>query len=220
MKITYLGHSCFLLETRAGTRVLIDPYDDKVGYPVPRVAADVVVLTHEHGDHAYVEMATGSPKVVRGLKEGGQEHARVAETVKGVKMSTVHTYHDENKGAQRGRNAMVLFEADDVKVLHAGDLGHDLDDAAVKAAAGADVLMIPVGGHYTIDAKMADVVIGRLRPRAVIPMHFKTEVNAGWPISTIDAFLAGKTHVKRVGHGVEVKDLPAQPEVWVMDWKG
>ncbi|MDR7392741.1 MAG: MBL fold metallo-hydrolase, partial [Armatimonadota bacterium] len=75
MKITYFGHACFLLESREGKRILIDPFNDQVGYPVPRVAADLVLVSHEHFDHNYVEAATGSPRVIRGLREGGREHA-------------------------------------------------------------------------------------------------------------------------------------------------
>lgn len=219
MKITYFGHACFLLETKEGTRILTDPFNERVGYPIPRVKADLVLISHEHSDHNHLPVAAGSPRVIRGLADGGQEFAEVSETFRDVKVSTIPTYHDETRGSQRGKNAMFRIEANGVKVLHAGDLGHDLDGAALRAARNADILMIPVGGYYTIDAKTADSVIDRIRPRVVIPMHYRTEVNQNSPIAPTDGFLQGKRGITRVGHRVKALPLPDQREVWVMDWK-
>jgi L-ascorbate metabolism protein UlaG (beta-lactamase superfamily) len=219
MKITYFGHSCFLLETKEGTRILIDPFDEQARYPIPRVEADLVLISHEHFDHNHVPTAAGSRKVIRGLANDGQDFAEISETFRDVKVSTIPTYHDDTRGSQRGKNAMFWIETNGVEVLHAGDLGHDLDNAAARAAKSPDILMIPVGGYYTIDAKTADSVIDRIRPRVVIPMHYKTEVNEDWPIATIDRFLQGKRGITRVGHQVKALPLPDQREVWVMDWK-
>jgi L-ascorbate metabolism protein UlaG (beta-lactamase superfamily) len=219
MKITYFGHACFLLETKEGTRILTDPFDERAGYPIPRVEADLVLISHEHFDHNYLPMAGGSPRVIRGLTNDGEDFAKVSETFRDVKVATIPTYHDETQGSQRGKNAMFWIDANGVKVMHAGDLGHDLDGAAARAARSPDILMIPVGGHYTIDVKTADSVIDRIRPRVVIPMHYKTEVNEGSPIAPIDGFLLGKRGITRVGHWVKALPLPDQREVWVMDWK-
>ena len=217
MKITYVGHATFLLET-GQTSILIDPFDDKVGYPVPKLSPAVVLISHEHGDHNHLPMAAGQPKVVRGLAEG--QWRTVNETVDGVTISSVPTYHDASQGKDRGRNTVFIIQAEGLRVVHLGDLGHPLDDEAVKAIGRPDVLMIPVGGHYTIDAKQARDVIARLHPGVVIPMHYKTEVNAGWPIGAIDAFTGGEKS-KQVGHTVTVEKskLPRDPEVWVMSWR-
>ncbi|MDR5708704.1 MAG: MBL fold metallo-hydrolase [Armatimonadota bacterium] len=219
MKITYLGHACFLLETQAGKRILIDPYNEQVGYPMQPVSADLVLISHEHFDHNHVALASGSPRVIRGLQGEGRDWADVRETVDGIEIRTVRTYHDDTQGSQRGKNAMFWVVADGLRILHAGDLGHALDPQAATQAQNPDIFLVPVGGYYTIDAATADRVIAQINPRVVIPMHYRTEVNRDWPISPLDPFLANKQNIKRVGHTVEIQDLPATREIWVMDWK-
>jgi L-ascorbate metabolism protein UlaG (beta-lactamase superfamily) len=219
MKVTYLGHACFLLETGAGKRILIDPYNEQVGYPIRPVPADVVLISHEHFDHNYLAMATGSPRVIRGLRDNGRDWADVRETIDGIEISTVRTYHDETQGSQRGKNAMFLLRTDGLVLLHAGDLGHPLDPGTAAQVGRVDVFMVPVGGFYTIDAATADRVIQQVSPRVVIPMHYRTEVNPDWPIAPLDPFLQGKANVRHVGHVIEVRDLPASQEIWVMAWR-
>lgn len=218
MKITYLGHATFLLET-GGTRILIDPYDAKVGYPMPRVAPTLVLISHEHGDHNHLAMAQGQPRVIRGLADG--QWRTVKETVDGVAISSVPTYHDAAQGKDRGRNTVFVIEAEGLRIVHLGDLGHGLDEPTAQAIGRPDVLMIPVGGHYTIDAAQAHAAVARLRPGVVIPMHYKTEVNAGWPIGPVDAFLAATKGSKQAGHTatVEKGKVPRESEVWVMTWR-
>lgn len=218
MKITYLGHATFLLET-GKTKILIDPYNGKVGYPVTPVAADLVLVSHEHGDHTNVAMATGSPRVIRGLADG--QWRTVRETVDGIAISSVPTFHDDTQGAQRGRNTVWILEAEGLRVVHLGDLGHLLDDAQVNAIGRPDVLMIPVGGHYTIDAAQAHTVAARLRPGVVVPIHYKTEMNPGSPVTTVEPFLGGARNSRQAGHSVTVEKtkVPKETEVWVMSWK-
>jgi L-ascorbate metabolism protein UlaG (beta-lactamase superfamily) len=218
MKITYLGHATFLLDS-GPTTILIDPYDQKVGYPIPKVAPTVVLISHEHGDHNHLAMAGGHPRVIRGLADG--QWRTIQETVDGVVISSVSTYHDGSEGKERGRNTVFIVEAEGLRIVHLGDLGHALDETAIKAIGRPDVLMVPIGGHYTIDAQQAHDVIARLRPAIVIPMHYKTEVNAGSPIGTSDAFLAGARGSKQAGHvaTVEKAAIPRSPEVWVMSWR-
>jgi L-ascorbate metabolism protein UlaG (beta-lactamase superfamily) len=218
VKITYLGHAAFLLES-GSNRILIDPYDDKVGYPMPQVDAAAVLVSHEHSDHNNLAMAKGKPHIIRGLTEG--KWHTVKETVDGTQITSVPTYHDDTKGSQRGLNTVFIIEAEGLRVVHLGDLGHPLDDSAASAIGRPDVLMIPVGGHYTIDAEGARGVVTRLHPGIVIPMHYKTEVNAGWPIGPIDAFLSSARTQKQVGHTVTVekRTVPRETEVWVMSWK-
>jgi L-ascorbate metabolism protein UlaG (beta-lactamase superfamily) len=218
MKITYLGHATFLLET-GGASILIDPYDAKVGYPMPGVAPTLVLISHEHGDHNHLGMAQGQPRVIRGLADG--QWRTVRETVDGVAISSVPTYHDGAQGKDRGRNTVFIIEAEGLRIVHLGDLGHGLDESTAEAIGHPDVLMIPVGGHYTIDAAQAHAVVARLRPGVVIPMHYKTEINAGWPIGAVDAFLAATKGSKEAGHTVTVEKgkVPHKSEVWVMSWR-
>ncbi|MHB8730276.1 MAG: MBL fold metallo-hydrolase [bacterium] len=219
MKITYLGHATFLIEGD-GTKVLIDPYGEKVGYPIPSVDADAVLVSHEHDDHTNVAMAKGKPPVVRGLADGDWRKI-VKEPVGKVSVSSVPTYHDDTQGSQRGRNTVFILETEGLRVVHLADLGHLLDDSQVKAIGHPDVVMIPVGGYYTIDAAQAKQVLDGLQPRVVIPMHYKTEVNAGWPIGDLNGFLGVIGQTKNVGHSVTVDraKLPKTREVWVMSWK-
>ncbi len=217
MKLAYYGHAAFVLESD-GTSILIDPFNDQVGYPFPDVRPTAVVVSHEHFDHSYVQVAKGSPKVIRGLRDGGKEWADVRERVGPVAISTIRTYHDATEGSERGKNAAFLFEAEGLRIMHAGDLGHTLSPEQLRGAGRVDVLMIPVGGHYTIGPKEADAVVGQLRPRIVIPMHFKTEVNKDWPIATPDEFLKGKPRVKQAGKTATLTAaaLPAEQEIWVL----
>lgn len=219
MKLTYFGHAMFLLEGDA-TSILIDPFNEQCGYPFPDVSPTAVVVSHEHFDHNYVQVAKGSPKIIRGLQAGGKDWAEVAERVGPLALSTVRTYHDGSRGSERGKNAMFIFEAEGLRVVHCGDLGHTLSQDEVTQLGRVDVLLIPVGGYYTIGPKDADVVIGQLRPRVVIPMHYKTEADKDWPISAVDDFLRGKGRVKQHGRSVTITGaaLPKDPEIWVLSY--
>lgn len=220
MKLTYFGHAMFLLEGD-GTSVLIDPYDEQCGYTPPRLRPDFVVVSHEHFDHNHVQLAEGSPTVVRALRDEGKAWADVHERLGPFALSTVPTFHDEARGSKRGKNAMLVFEGEGLRLVHAGDLGHVLTAEQVKSAGRVDVLLVPVGGHYTIDARQAEEVVGQLRPRVVIPMHYKTEVNEGWPITPVDPFLTGKPRVRQQGHSVtlDAAALPAEQEIWVLRYR-
>ncbi len=217
MKLTYYGHSTYLLES-GGSTILVDPFNEQVGYPFPDVTPTAVTVSHEHFDHSHIKMAKGTPKVIRGLRDEGKDWAEPREQVGPLSLSTIRTYHDTSQGAERGKNAMFLFEAEGLRVLHAGDLGHTLSQDQVKSAGRVDVLLIPVGGYYTIGPKEADVVINQLGPRVVIPMHYKTEGNKDWPIGTVDPFLEGKDHVRREGRTVTLTAaaLPRTREIWVL----
>jgi L-ascorbate metabolism protein UlaG (beta-lactamase superfamily) len=219
LKLTYLGHATFLIEGD-GTKILIDPYDEKVGYPIPSVEADAVLVSHEHGDHTNVAMAKGKPSVVRGLADGDWRKI-VKQPVGKVSVSSVPTYHDDTQGSQRGRNTVFILETEGLRIVHLADLGHLLDQSQVTAIGHPDVVMIPVGGHYTIDAAQAKQVLDQLQPKVVIPMHYKTEVNAGWPIGPLDNFLGVVGETKNVGHTITIDraKLPKTREVWVMSWK-
>ncbi len=217
MDLRYCGHATFCL-TSGGTTIMIDPFNDDIGYPKPRVAPDAVIISHEHFDHNNVGLVQGTPQVLRGLAEEGKSWATLDTQVGPVRIKAVPTYHDAEQGAARGKNTVTIFEVEGMRIVHLGDLGHLLTDEQVRAIGKVDVLLIPVGGHYTIGPAEADQVIAQVKPRVVIPMHFKTEVNAGWPIGTLDDYLKGKAGAKRVGVSTTLTSgtLPARMEIWAL----
>lgn len=167
MKIRWYGHACFRLDFANGPYVVTDPFDDHVGYPLCDASADIVTTSHGHGDHNYVESIQGRPTV---LNRPGMF------TFDDLVVRTVKTYHDDVNGAKRGENLVFVFESDGLRIAHMGDLGHEPDLAQYARLTDIDVLMIPIGGFYTIDTETAVKVIGQIKPRLTIPMHFNTAV--------------------------------------------
>ncbi len=181
MNIRYMGHACFFIETESGARLLTDPYDRTVGYPMPRLAADVVTVSHDHHDHNYTAMAEGNPVVV---------DCEVPITVSGVTIEAYGCYHDDAQGGKRGKNLLMRIRADGLNVCHCGDLGHMPDQALIDSLGEIDVLMLPVGGVYTLDAAGVWAVAQRLKPRVVIPMHYRTDVVCYQELAPVEDFLA------------------------------
>lgn len=179
MIITPLGHSCFLLEESTGTRVITDPYSSDIGITLPPVSADVVTVSHSHYDHNNVKAVLGHPMVID--KPGMHD-------VKGVQIFGLNTYHDEHNGAKRGSNVIFNIRMDGVNVCHLGDIGHGPSPMMIEAIGPVDILLIPVGGTYTIDAEVAKEYVDRLMPSVVIPMHFKTD-DVNIDIEGVDTFL-------------------------------
>ena len=173
MRIKWYGHACFKLDFAQGPYVVTDPFDDHVGYPLCDASADIVTTSHGHGDHNYVESIQGRPTV---LNRAGMF------TFDDLVVRAVKSYHDHEGGTRRGDNLIFIFESDDLKIAHLGDLGHEPDLRQYAALEGVDVLMIPIGGFYTIDTDTALKIVEHVKPRLVIPMHFKTEV-LNFPIS-------------------------------------
>jgi L-ascorbate metabolism protein UlaG (beta-lactamase superfamily) len=214
MKLMWLGHSCFLISGDTGIRIITDPYESGgfsggLGYKPVREPADIVLVSHEHSDHNYVKDIPGAPEIVR--KTGRHE-------IKGVEIDGILTCHDKTSGRQRGLNTVFCLNVDDVRVCHLGDLGHELSAKEIAAIGRVDVLMIPVGGYFTIDAAEATRVAAALKPRIIFPMHYKTPV-LDFPITGVEDFLKGKPHVKRLDAcEVEItkENLPQETEVWVL----
>ena len=197
MKIKYLGHACFML-TDEGKSLLIDPYKDGSvnGLRPIHVIANKVICTHEHADHSGVECAT----ILQPAEFEIQEIA---------------SWHDNQHGALRGPNTMFVITMGGLKIAHIGDLGCMLDDEQRAKLANLDVLMIPVGGFYTIDGKTARRVAEKLHPRVTLPMHYKTRYNADWPISGPEEFLEGEPE-EDIRREIEIlritdRDLSCQP---------
>ena len=168
-KLTWLGQACFVLETAAGTRVVMDPIPKGLGYELPsNLRADLVTISHEHADHNNVALVAGKPRVIRGLTSDRKGWTRVDEKVKDVSVRAVAVYHDDKRGAVRGLNTVFIFEVGGLRIAHLGDLGNTLTDEQLAAIGLVDVLLIPVGGTFTIDGRQATRVVEQLRPRVMV----------------------------------------------------
>ncbi len=214
MLITYHGHSEFYLECANGFCLLTDPYDDHVGYPMGAYRADAVTVTHGHGDHSYIQKASGAPAII---DSAGEWHPAPE-----VKITAIPSVHDDAGGEKRGKNLIMKMEMEGLTLAHMGDQGAPLTAEQIAALGKIDVLMIPVGGYFTIDAAQAYDMVRALKPRITIPMHYKTEVNGGWPISDEKEFLrlmgapdAAPMPLLRVTKG----DLSEQPALALLKWQ-
>lgn len=215
MKLKWLGHSAFLLTADSGTRVITDPYkpgcfDGAVGYGPICETGDAATVSHDHDDHCAWQALPGNPQVVRGAGEF---------TVKDISIAGFDTAHDEAGGRQRGRNTVYRFTMDGLRVLHCGDLGEEPGPELVKAIGPVDVLLVPVGGHFTIDAAQAHRVSAALGAKVIIPMHYKT-AKLGFPVAGVEDFLRAQAGVRRVGRAevaIAADSLPSAPEIWVLE---
>lgn len=212
MLITYYGHSQFLLESAEGYRVFTDPCD--IGYPKCAEKIDVAVVSHGHHDHNAVEILAGSPRVI--------DKAGNYALGDGIAVTALESVHDDQGGKLRGSNLIMKIEMDGISLVHLGDQGDQLTDAQIKALGRVDILMLPVGGFYTIDAAGAANIVHALKPAVVLPMHYKTQVNADWPIADETAFLQlmgapslSPAPVLRVTS----EDLSEQPPVFLLDYR-
>jgi len=211
MKIKYLAHSSFLITADDGTRIITDPYAPEKDFKYAPIdeAADIVTVSHDHFDHNNIAAVKGNPQVVR---ESG--------TVKGITFKAVPTAHDDKNGSERGKNNVMCMVVSGVRIVHLGDLGHFLTDNQVTEIHKVHVLLVPVGGFFTIDAATATEVAEQVRARVIIPMHYKTDKSADMPIEGVDAFLKNKDDVVKVG-GSEIEfavpTLPAGPQFVVLD---
>lgn len=179
MKIEYLGHSCFKLTESTGVSIVCDPYSGEIGYSMPKVAVDAVTISHHHFDHDYLGNIVNNPAV---FEEEG------SFSIKGVRISSIKSFHDEVQGKKRGENLIFKYVIDGITVCHLGDLGENFSERLVEKISSVDVLLIPVGGNYTIDAKTAKAYVDKIKPQIIIPMHYRT-ADCNINIEKIDGFL-------------------------------
>ena len=165
MQLTWYGHSCFLLASESGYSILTDPCDSDTGYELHDLVCDAVTISHEHHDHNCLAIVAGSPDVLRAPGE---------YLPGGIPVTGFSSYHDNAKGASRGENIVFLYQIDGLKVLHLGDLGHMLSDDIIETIGAVDVLLAPIGGVFTINAKTATALADQLKAKVLIPMHYKT----------------------------------------------
>lgn len=180
MEITYIGHSCFKIKGKT-LSIVVDPYGPKIGYKLPKLSADVVLVTHNHFDHNNIE--------------GVSDYRLVIDTpgeyeVGGTFVYGRTTSHDEKQGSERGKNTMYLITIDGIDILHVGDLGHPLSQEDIEKIPNVDVLLVPVGGEVTIDAKKAAELISVFAPAYVVPMHYNTsDFKGDFKLDGVDKFL-------------------------------
>jgi len=184
MEISYLGHSSFRIKTKTIV-IVTDPFDSlMVGMKFPPVDADVVTVSHSHEDHSRVDAVKGVRKVISGPGE---------YEISGVTVIGIPTYHDDQKGEKRGKNTVYIFEFEDIRLCHLGDLGHELNEKQVSEIGNINILLIPVGGEYTINPQVAASVVRSIEPQITIPMHYKQKgmnEEAFGLLKTVDEFLS------------------------------
>lgn len=214
MKITHIAHSCFLIETQSDS-IITDPFDSSIGYKMPQLTADIVTVSHGHYDHNYVDGVKGNPEVITTPDD---------HNVRGIDITGIQVFHDKEKGAKRGINNIYIFRnIEEMSVCHLGDLGHILTFDHLQAIGKIDVLMIPVGGYFTIEPDEAVYVAKQINPKIVIPMHYMSEKaknNKDYtlPIKTVEPFLnliGEAQHVDALS--ITKEQLPDKMKVYVLD---
>lgn len=212
MEITYIGHSCFKIKGKDLTLV-IDPYKmEEVGYKLPKLEADVLLISHEHADHNNKEGVTG----YRLLIDAPGEY----ET-KGVFIYGLETFHDKKNGAERGKNVMYLIEIDGFNILHTGDLGHELSKETLEKIPSVDVLLVNVGGFVAQDAEGASTLISELEPSFVVPMHYNENEKTS-KLDKVEKFLKemgadGKAKTEEKLKISNRSDIPEETTVVVLE---
>ncbi len=164
MTISWFGHACFRLESK-NISLLIDPFSKDIGLKPPRIKDNIVLLTHNHYDHANILDAPPDAKIINGPGE---------YEIQNIYVRGVQSYHDNSKGAERGLNTIYVIQAEEIVVCHMGDFGQDKpEERQLEEIGDVDILMIPVGGKYTIDGKQAAEIVSQIEPKIIIPMHYK-----------------------------------------------
>jgi len=220
MEITYLGHSSFKLKNKEGMVLIMDPFNpDFVGLPFPKDVADIVTISHDHEDHNEKNLVTGPVKRETTFvidKEGEYE-------IGGIEINSMKTYHDKVEGVEKGKNLIMVIRIDGMTICHLGDLGHKLTESQIERLGDVDVLLIPVGGVYTIDSQEAVGLISEIQPSIVVPMHYKVAgMTDGFSeLITLEQFL-DKNKLPIFGEPVhkmkiDESDLPDDTQILVMN---
>ena len=216
MKIEWIGHACFCITSEVGLSIVTDPYEtgfrDIINYGPVDVSADIVTVSHEHGDHNHIQVVSGKPEVVRGTG---------TQMVKGIRFRGIPSYHDEVQGAQRGPNTIFSFEVDGIRVVHLGDLGHPLSSETLAELKGTDVLLAPTGGPgATMELQEAIDLWESLKPPVVIPMHFKTP-KCSFPKYSADDLINLRPASRKMGASyvsLTKSELPPSTEILILDY--
>jgi len=214
MKIKWYGHAAFQITTGKGTRIIIDPYEHgsfngALSYGRIQDESDIVMTSHDHADHNYVKDIPGKYNHVS--KAGDYE-------INDVKITAIPTFHDNSGGKEKGGNLVFVISADALVLVHMGDIGHGLDPEQLKKIGKVDVLLLPVGGFFTVDAAEASKIMNAIRPVITIPMHYKTE-KCGFPIAPVENFINSQKNVRVLKESsvmISRGELPKEPEIIVL----
>lgn len=210
MKLKYYGHACFSLSYEGGPTLVIDPFDETVTYPPCDEICDAALLSHDHFDHNHVQTLRGNFVTIRSAG---------AYDVQGVRITAVDSFHDKKGGALRGKNLILRIEGGGLTIVHLGDLGHMPDEKQLEAMSGADIMLVPIGGTYTIDTPEAEEVIRLARPKHAVAMHYRTP-DYDFNTSTCEAFERDMRAV-RMPREIEItpENLVSLPEFLLMRYK-
>ena len=210
MKLKYYGHACFTLRFADGTVPAIDPFDESVTYAPCDAICDAALLSHDHFDHNHTQSLRGDFVTIR---QAGHYDVR------NVRVTAVPSFHDKQRGALRGSNLIFRIEGDGLTIVHLGDLGHMPDETQLRAIAGADVLLTPIGGTYTIDTPEAEELIRLAQPKHAVAMHFRTP-DYDFNTSTCASF-ERDMQAARMPREVEItlENLATLPAAMILNYK-
>jgi L-ascorbate metabolism protein UlaG (beta-lactamase superfamily) len=214
MKIKWYGHSAFQITTEKGIRIIIDPYESgsfsgALSYGQIEDEADIVLTSHDHADHNYTKGIRGKYKHIS--KAGDHE-------IKDIKIKAIPCFHDSLGGKKGGSNLIFVITADGLNLVHMGDIGHSLDPELLKKIGKVDILLLPVGGFFTIDAAMAQKIINDIKPGVTVPMHYKTQ-KCNFPIAPVEDFTKNQANVRILKESsvvIKKETLPQEPEIIVL----
>jgi L-ascorbate metabolism protein UlaG (beta-lactamase superfamily) len=213
MRIKWLGHSCFKITCKTGVRIVTDPFDDNVGYKLPSVETDIVTVSHGHYDHNFTDCLSGDYEVVNKV---GNFY------VKDIPITGVHTFHDDVNGEKRGNNIVYVFEMDGMRLCHLGDIGHVLSPSQVEMIGKVDVLLIPVGGVYTVSVEDALKIVELLKPSVIIPMHYKTPA-LKFNLDAAEGFVNSFKNVEKLSSQVieinKDNNKAGEPKVYILKYE-
>lgn len=199
MKVTWFGHSCFLLQDSSGAKLLTDPFDKTLGYTLPNETVDVVTISHNHPDHNNSQCLPGIPRVIDTLGY---------HQIGNIKIRGLLSFHDREYGAKRGPNIIFLIDMNGYTICHLGDLGHRLDEKTLENIGPVDILMIPIGGNYTIDAEEGALVAKAIKSRIIFPMHYKTNFTT-INLEGAENFIIQMNKVEKINDStIEISSLP------------
>ena len=208
MKLKWYGHSCFGLTFSNGTTIITDPFDDTTGYPLCTARADAVTSSHDHFDHNHIASVSGNPVMI---------NTPGAHEINGIKITGTASFHDPEEGKLRGRNVIFSIEAEGLKLVHLGDLGHMPNEEQLEAIKNADVIMMPIGGTFTITTPQAVELIAQAQPRAALAMHFHNEY-CQFPITDEKEFVA-LTGAVEMPNEIEITTETVLPAAIVMKYE-
>ena len=214
MKIKWYGHAAFQITTEKGIRIIIDPYESgsfsgALSYGKIEDEADIVLTSHDHADHNYTKDIRGKYNHVS--KAGDHE-------IKDIKIKAIPCFHDSLSGKKGGSNLIFVITADGLNLVHMGDIGHSLDSELLKKIGKVDILLLPVGGFFTIDAAMAQKIMNDIKPGVTVPMHYKTK-KCNFPIAPVEDFTKNQANVRILKESsvvIKKETLPKEPEIIVL----